>query len=198
MHQIDMSKKIFKHWWISLIVGVLSIITGICCFATPASSFAVMTTFFMAMFFVSGIFNTVSAATNRNWNDNWGWDLARGIIEILLGIWLFMLPLPLVSTTLVYVFGFLMLFHSITGICESCELSKIPIRGWGWLLGCSILSLICSFIYLVTPIYGGIFILVFIGISFILYGIFRIILSFKFRKFNKSINDDDFIEIDVY
>lgn len=194
-----MNKKIFKYWWISLIVGVLSIITGICCFVTPVSAFAVMATFFIAILLVSGIFNTISAVTNRKWNDSWGWDLARGIIEILLGIWLFMLPLPLASTSLVYVFGFMMLFHSITGICESCELSKVPIKGWGWLLGCSILSLLCSFIFLITPIYGGIFILLFVGISFILYGIFRIILSFKLRKFNKMIEDDDCIEvIDVY
>ena len=143
-------QKPFKYWWISLLAGILSIVGGILCFSTPIDSLAVLTLFFVAILIVGGIFNIASAFTNRKWNDYWGWDLARGIIELLLGVWLYMLPLVLVTTTIVYVFGFWMLFHSIIGICESCELARLPIKGWGWLLACNILSLICSFLFLTT------------------------------------------------
>ncbi len=91
---------------------------------------------------------------------------------------------------MLYVFGFWMLFHSIIGICESCELARLPIKGWGWLLACNILSLICSFLFLTTPIFGGLFILVYIGVSFILYGIFRIVLAFKMHSFNRALQEE--------
>ena len=187
LQEIRLNQKIFKYWWISLLVGILSIVAGIFCFSTPIDYLAIFSLFFVIILIIGGIFNIIEAITNRKWNDYWGWDLARGIIELLLGIWLYMLPTILITTTIVYVFGFWMLVHSITGICESCELAQIPIRGWGWLLACNILSLICSFLFLTTPIYGGIFILFYIGISFILYGIFRIILAFKMRNFNKRV-----------
>lgn len=195
--KIQLDKKMFKHWWISLVVGILSIAAGICCLLTPIDSLAVLTNFFMIILIGGGIFNIVLAVTNRKWNDYWGWDLARGIIEVMLGIWLLLLPLPLITATMIYVFGFWMLFHSVMGICESCELSKIELKGWGWLLACNIISLLCSFIFLITPIYGGIFIPIYIGFSFMMYGMFRIILAFQTRKFNKSSNNDEYIEVEV-
>lgn len=183
--ETNLEKKTFKYWWLSLIVGIMSMVAGICCFVTPVSSIVALTTLFMVVLILGGIFNIVSAIMKRQWNHYWGWDLARGIVEVLFGIWLFMLPTSLVTTTLVYVFGFWMMFHSIIGICESCELAGFPLKGWGWLLFFNILSLLCSFIFLISPIYGGIFILVYVGISFMLYGIFRIVLAFQFRKLSK-------------
>lgn len=197
LNVINVDMKSFRYWWISLIVGILSIIAGICCFTTPTSSLAALTELFMAILIIGGIFNIVSAATNRRWNYFWGWDLARGIIELLLGIWLVVLPLPLVTTTLVYIFGFWMLFHSIIGICESCGFAATPIKGWGWMLACNILGLLCSFLFLMSPIYGGVFVLVYVGISFIAYGIFRTVLAFRMRRFNKSMKDDGFTDADV-
>lgn len=179
-------KNCSKHWWISLVAGALGIAAGIYCFITPLESLAALTVFFIAVLLAGGIFNLAFAITNRKWNDNWGWSLARGIIEILLAIWLFMLPLPLVTTTLVYVIGFWMLFHSIVGIIESCGLSRLPAKGWGWLLACNIISLLCAFFFMVSPVYGGLFVLFYIGLSLILYGIYRIVLAFEWRKINKE------------
>ncbi len=184
--EIRIDNNVFKHWWVSLIVGIMGIIAGICCFVTPIRSLAVLTDFFVVILIVGGIFNVVTAALNAKWNRYWGWDLARGILEILLGIWMLLLPTPIITTILVYIFGFWMLFNSIMGICEACELSNIRLVGWGWLLACSILGLLCSFIFLMAPVYGGIFVLAYIGASFILYGIFRIVLAFQIRKYNKQ------------
>lgn len=193
------TKRVFKHWWVSLVIGILSIAVGASCFMVPVDSLAIMTWFFMAVLIAGGIFNIFWAAKNRRWNGTWGWSLARGIMELLFGIWLMMLPLPAVTTALIYVIGFWMLFNSVIGICESCALAELPMSGWGWLLACNILSLICSFIFLAAPVYGGIFILVYIGLSFILYGLFRVVLAFKWRKFNKTAGkeDNDIVDAEV-
>ena len=140
------------------------------------------------------------AVANRNWNWTWGWGLARGLIEVLLGVWLMLLPRPLVTTLWIYVVGFWMLFQSVLGICESCALAPFRGTGWGWLLACNILSLICSFVFLAAPLYGGIFILACIGTAFILYGIFRIVLAFVWRRINRELRrsgGDGFVDAEV-
>ena len=156
--------------------------------------------FFISVLVVGGIFNIAWAVANRNWNDTWGWSLVRGLIELLLGVWLMLLPLPLVTTLLIYVVGFWMLFQSVLGICESCALAPFSGTGWGWLLACNILSLICSFVFLAAPLYGGIFILACVGTAFILYGIFRIVLAFVWRRINRELRrsgGDGFVDAEV-
>lgn len=184
-------KNPFRYWWISLLVGILALAAGIGCFIVPADSLAILTAFFIVILLTGGVCNILWAVSNRKRNSYWGWSLARGLMEILFGIWLLMLPLPIVTTMLVYIIGIMMLLHSILGICESCELSDFGAPGWGWLLACNILSLICAFIFLAAPRYGGLFILAYIGISFLLYGIFRIALAFEWRNINKQIERDE-------
>ena len=181
----------FRYWWISLVIGILGIATGVACFVVPTDSLAVLTAFFIAVLVAGALFNIVWAVMNRRWNGTWGWSLARGLIEVLFGVWLLMLHLPLVTALLIYVVGFWMLFQSVLGICESCALSEFRLPGWGWLLACNILSLICSFVFLAAPLYGGIFILACIGLSFVLYGIFRIALAFEWRRINREFRDSD-------
>lgn len=198
--EMHRTRNLFRYWWVSLVVGILSIVTGVCCFVVPADSLAVMTAFFIAVLVTAGIVNVLWAFANREWNDSWGWSLARGLLEVLFGMWLLLMPLPLVATLLIYVVGFWMLFHSVLGICEASELSGIGVRGWGWLLACNILSLICSFVFLAAPVYGGIFILAYAGVSFVLYGIFRTVLSFEWRRINRKIRSSDvdgFVEAEV-
>lgn len=175
-----------KYWWISLLAGLLSVAAGVGCFCTPVASLAALSVFFIAVMLAGGIFNIVFAIANNRRSEGWGWNLARGIVELLLGIWMWMLPLPFVTATLVYILGFWMLFYAILGICESCELQRYGLKRWWVLLLCNILSLICAFIYLSMPAFGGLFMLIYVACSFILYGIYRIWFAFEVRQLNED------------
>ena len=70
LKEMHRTQNLFRYWWISLIVGILSVITGICCFVIPVNSIAMMTAFFIAVLIVSGIINLIWAFTNRKWNDS--------------------------------------------------------------------------------------------------------------------------------
>lgn len=184
---IRLERKDIRYWWISLIVGLFSIAAGIGCFVTPGGSLALLTVLFVTTLLAGGILNILFATLNRKRIAYWSWSLARGIIEVLLGIWLILLPLPVVTTGLIFLVGFWMLFHSIIGIGESCELQQYDIKGWGWLLACNILSLIFSFVYLMSPVFGGLFVVFYLGFSFVFYGVFRFVLAFKLRCFNQEV-----------
>ncbi len=186
---IDSMRKAVKNWWVSLLVGILAIVMGIWCFTSPSASLLGMTYVFIFGFLLGGILDIYFAVSNRNYMYGWGWTLAGGIFEILLGIMLMVLPTPIVTGILVYMVGFWIMFRSIWGIGESCQLQIMGVRGWGWSLGFSILCLILSFLYLLSPGFGkGIFVVALVGSSILIYGIFRIIIAFKLRQIGKKIN----------
>ena len=49
-------------------------------------------------------------------------------------------------------------------------------------------SYLLDIVFLAAPLYGGIFILACIGTAFILYGIFRIVLAFVWRRINRELS----------
>lgn len=182
----DSMKKVVKNWWVSLLVGVLAIIMGIWCFTSPGASLLGMTYVFIVGFLLGGIMDVCFAVSNRNYMYGWGWSLAGGILEILLGIMLLALPTLAVTGILVYMVGFWILFRSIWGIGESCQLQILGVKGWGWLLALSIMCLILSFLYLLSPGFGkGIFIVALVGTSMLVYGMFRIVMGVKLRQIGK-------------
>ena len=186
---IDSMKRKVKNWWISLIVGILVIALGVWCLVSPGESLVGMAYVFVVVFLLGGVMDIILAVSNRKYAYGWGWTLAAGIMETILGVLLLALPTPTITLMLIYLVGFWILFRSIWGIGESCQLQILGIKGWGWLLALSILCVIMSFLFLISPLFGGIFVVVFVGMTVILYGVFRIIVAFKLRQINKSIKE---------
>lgn len=186
---MDSMKKAIKHWWLSLVVGIVSIIVGVLCFASPDKSLVGLTYVFIASFLIGGVLEIAFALSNRDYRYGWGWTLAAGILEIILGILLIALPMPTVTVILIFMVGFWILFRSIWGIAQSCQLGALGIRGWVWLLALSILSLVFSFLYMLSPAFGGMFLVIFVGSAMILYGLFRMVMAFEVRQLGKDIGE---------
>lgn len=161
--------------WLSLIVGIISIIVGVWCIFTPGSTLSALTLLFIIGFFAAGLFDIILALSTTG-SQGWGWRLAAGIIDILLGIWLCAMPGAQAATILVYVVGFYIFFYSAMGIGESVHLSRYHVSGWGWMLFCNIVGVIASFLFLISPAFGGVFVAWLVGLSFISYGIYRCML----------------------
>lgn len=182
-------RQAVKHWWVSLLVGILAIIVGIWVMMTPYASFAALIVLFEVALIVAGILDVIFAASNRKVLYGWGWNLAGGILEILLGLTLIAIPMASVGVIMIYVVGFWILFRSIWSIGASFDLHQVGIRGWGWLLTLGILMALLSFFFLFSPMFGGMFIVVFIGIAMLVYGVFRIFLGFSLRSLYKEIEE---------
>ena len=161
---VDSMKKAVKYWWTSLLIGILAIIVGICCFASPDASLVGLTYVFITVFLLGGILEIIFAISNRNYMYGWGWTLAGGILEVLLGVLLLTLPTSVVTVMLIYLVGFWILFRAIWGIGEACKLQTSGVKGWGWLLAIKIICLHLAFLYLLSPVSGGLFVIVFIGL----------------------------------
>ncbi len=179
-------KNAVKYWWVSLLIGLLSIILGIWCMTTPDTTLVAISIVFVVGFIVSGIFEIIFAISNKDVIDGWGWTLASGIIDLVLGIILVTLPIPVIATVLIYFVGFWIMFRSIWAIGTAFELKQYGVKGWGWFLALAIAAMLFSIVFILSPVISGAFIIALVSVSFLLYGVFRIYLAFKY----KSLYDD--------
>ncbi len=184
-------KRKVKHWWISLLVGILALILAVWALVTPIETLTAMIYVFIIMFFISGISDIIFAVINRNAMRGWGWSLMNGILEVIFGVILLIIPATVIATILLYIIGFWVLFRSVWSVGEAIELQIIGIRGWGWFLALGILGIIASIIFILSPVFAGIFVVALISLALMFYGIFRIYLAFGLRRINKFISQND-------
>ncbi len=176
-------KTAVKHWYLSLILGVIFIITGIWVLRTPVESYLALSILFSVTFFVNGIFEIIYSISNRKQLNNWGWVLAGGIVDLLFGIWLLSSPLLSIAVLPFFV-GFMLMFRSFTAIGFAIDLKSFGVKGWGWLLALGILSMLFSFVLIWKPMFAGFTIVIWTALAFITIGVFKIILSFRLKRLN--------------
>lgn len=170
----------YKYWYLPLITGIIFIISGIYIFRTPLASYLTLSMLFAAIFFVTGIMEVVNAFSNRQY-PNWGWSLAGGIVDLILGIMLISSP-ALSATILPLYVGITILFRSIMGIGSSLALKKVGIKSWATVMIFSILGLLFAILMIANPVFGGLTIVYYTAISFIMIGIFQIMLALGLKK----------------
>ena len=176
-----------RYWWVPLLTGLLSIGIGIWCFCDPSESLSVLAYFFAACLCASGLLNLFYSLGNIR---GYGWisAMAIGLIEIICGGWMFFLPEPVLVTAFVYAVGIYLIFVTVSSISETCMLMSYSSAWIALLIGFLIATLIFAVIFLAGPIVGGIAVWLYIGLSFVFYGIYRIILSTKIYRLNRKYN----------
>lgn len=173
-----------KNWWVSLILGILFIILAIILMASPIESYATISIVFSIMLFISGILEIIFSVNNRKSLSSWGWYLAGGIIDLILGLFLIMY-IELTMTILPFIMAFWLMFRGISAIGFSIDLNSFGVKNWGWILALGILAILCSFLFIWNPIVAAFSIVYLVSFAFIFIGIFRIMLAFEFRKLHK-------------
>lgn len=176
---------ITRFWWIPLITGLLSIAIGVWCLCSPVESLTVLAYFFAGAICVAGLFNLAFAYSNSDRFPGWGWSLGLGILEVVCGIWMIFLPQPLITTVFIYVVGIYLVFAAINAICDACTFYGYSSDWFGWIMAVLLLTLLFAVVFMAGPIAGGIAVWIYIGISFITFGIYRLILSAKIRRINR-------------
>lgn len=73
-----------RYWWLMLIIGILSILCGIWVFRNPVESYFALAVYFSIMFILYGIGEIVNAFAGQRYR-NWGWGLAVGILDLVIG-----------------------------------------------------------------------------------------------------------------
>ena len=137
-----------KNWWVSLLLGLLYILIAICLMFTPLASYVALSVLFSVSMFVSGTLEILFAVTNRKNISSWGWYLASGIIDLILGIYL-MANIGLSMAVLPFIVAFWLMFRGFASTGYAMDLKRYGTRNWGWYMAFGVLAILCRH-YLAT------------------------------------------------
>ncbi|MGB4253499.1 MAG: HdeD family acid-resistance protein [Minisyncoccales bacterium] len=181
MNNIVMIKNSVKYWYLVLVAGIISIGVGLWVMIFPRESITVTALVFVLTFLITGLFETIFAIANRNAMTNWGWELALGILNLIIGVLLLLNPAISVLTLAFYV-GFVILFHSLAAIIIAFDLKRYLILQWGNLLAMGIIGFILAVLLLVNPSLTTMVVIIFLGLALIIGGTMSIYFSLKLKK----------------
>lgn len=182
---VEEVKSAVKNWWLSLILGILFVGVAILMMFMPQSSYLALALLFSVCVFVAGIFEIIFSITNKDTLSGWGWYLAGGIIDLLVGILLLVIP-GLPEMMIPYLLAFWFMFRGFSAIGFAVDMQRLGSRDWGWYLVFGILAVICAVAIIFRPIAGAITTVYLVAFSFLFIGIFRIMLSFELRNLKKN------------
>ena len=127
---IDTVNSQIKNWWVSLLLGILYVAFGIFLMFTPLSSYVALSILFAVAMFVSGIFEIIFSISNKNTISSWGWYLASGIIDFIIGLFL-MANVNLSMEVLPFVVAFWLMFRGFSSVGYSMDLKRYGTHNWG-------------------------------------------------------------------
>ena len=182
MKKIEVDSGIRNFWWLPLISGLVCLGLGIWTLCVPVEAITFLSYVFAVCLVLTGVLNCCYAGATARYTPGWGWALAMGIIELVCGVWLLCLPAAAVASTFVFVMGFFIFVAVINSLCEAFTLSYFS----GWWVVWSILLLVATVVlagtFLSNPIAGGVVVWLWLGLSLIFFGVFRVSLAFAVRS----------------
>lgn len=179
-----------KLWWIPLITGLFFIGFGVWCLCDPGDSLKILAYILAGTIGAVGVFNVLYSIWAANESNGWGWVAAGGVVEILFSIFLFFIPGPILTWIFVYGVGFYIIFMGIFAFFDAFmrRYSK------GWLLFSLLLlaaTIAFALIFILAPVTPGVIGWLWIGVSFICFGVYRILLACRVHELKKEEGDDE-------
>ena len=165
----------------SLISSIVFAILGIVLIAYPNGTITVISYIIGIMFFLVGAYKALNYFSNKGNYDLYNYDLAFGIIAIILGIVTIAYGSQIFSIFRILI-GLWIIYSAIIRLSLSLKLKTLGTNAWKYSLILSIVMLICG-IYAIAN--NGI-IIVTIGVIVLIYAIIDIIESIIFLN---NVND---------
>jgi uncharacterized membrane protein HdeD (DUF308 family) len=189
-HVENISKKIgraIRHWWLMLVVGILSVIAGILVFVFPLETYVTLSILFGVLMILVGASQLILSSSSNNYLMMRGYFIVGGVLDVLLGLFLCLYP-GITIFLLPILLGIWMLYHSFMIIAFGGDLDTFDAGGHGFVVGCGILLLILAILILMNPFSAGIAaVVVLTGVGLVVFGLILVVLSVRLRNLHKVI-----------
>ncbi|MGJ4788321.1 hypothetical protein EHQ52_02240 [Leptospira koniambonensis] len=174
-----------KHWWLQILVGSIWIATGIITILFPEQSFLVLALAFSFILATTGVSHIIFSLYNKKYTEIFIWNLVVGILDIVIGSLLFIHP-EITAVTLPFVFGFLLIFRSVSLISFSIEIRRLKNSHWIYVIFLGISTLLFAIFVLFFPLIGIFTIVFWTGLGFLASGLGNLYLGWKEFKIERS------------
>lgn len=170
-----------RFWWMPMIVGLISLGLGIWTLSRPEASITFLAYIFSAGLIVAGLLNLIFAVSVSGSYSGWGWSLAVGLLDIIAGVWMFALPAEEMLTTFVFIIGIWILVVAVNELCQSFMLIRVSPWWILWMLLLLIAVIVIAGTFLMNPIEGGVIVWLWLGLSLVFFGIYRITFAARLK-----------------
>jgi uncharacterized membrane protein HdeD (DUF308 family) len=184
-HSIAGIKKAMDYWWLLLLTGIALVSMGLWVFISPEDAYISLSVLFGVCILFVGVFELLFAFSAKRSLNTWGWTVASGIFDILVGCFILAYP-DMTAEILPYVLGFWLLFRGFSAIGFALDMRRFGAIGWGWLLVIAILIIVSGILVLAVPTLGLLHIVIWTAVSFIFAGMFRIFLALHLRRIKED------------
>lgn len=117
----DELKQEVKNWWVSLILGILYVAVALGLMFFPFNGYAALSILFSVSMLVSGLLEIAFAVSNRQRVSSWGWYLAGGVIDMILGLYLVTYPV-LSMEVIPFIIAFWLMFRGFSSVGYAMDL----------------------------------------------------------------------------
>lgn len=176
-------QSIASLWWIPIVRGVLLIALGGYALLTPGLTLVTYATVLGVFAVLDGVLGIIAGA--MGWVASRWWALLRGVIGVLIGLFVLAHP-ALVGTVGIVTIVLLLAIQSIAvGVLEivTAIRERNEIEGEWWHVLGGLLSIVFGGILLSRPLLSGALLIQVLGVFAIIAGVALIVAGFKLRSF---------------
>ena len=180
-----LATTLLRHWWMTLIRGLIWIVFGIVIFTQPLISLVTLTLTFGAFVLADGVGKMVTAIRGRQGNEDWWVLLLAGLCGIGAGVMTFFIP----GLTALAVLFYIATWAIATGLLETVAAIRLrkEIEGEFWMGLSGLVSIAFGVLLMARPGSGALSVLWLIAGYAIALGVTHIFLAFKVRGFTERV-----------
>ena len=141
--QRRLAAAIHAHWKLFLAEGIVMMVLGLLAIAVPEVATLAITILIGWLFFIGGIFRTISVLQHRAM-PGFAWSLLIAVLAILLGLILIVRPIAGVLTLTIWLIVFFII-EGIAAIFLAIE-HRRHLPSWGWVLLSGLVDLLLAYL----------------------------------------------------
>lgn len=173
------NEQLARNWWAVALRGIAGIIFGLIALLVPGAVMLSLALLFGAYVIVDGVFGIVAAVRAAPAHGRWGWLLAEGVLNLIMGGIALALPAAAILVFVLIVGAWAV----VTGLLMLAAAFRAHIsHGRGWLVFSGIISVVWGALLLISPVIGAIILTVWLGAYALLFGVSLLVLAFKLRR----------------
>jgi len=174
-----MCAQLARNWWLIGIRGLLGILFGLIALFAPAAALLSLALLFAAYLLVDGVFGIVAAVRAAGHGERWGWLLAEGVLNVVVGCIAAAFPAAAVLAFIVMTAVWALLSGGMM-IVSAFRLHLT--HGRWWLMLGGVASAIFGILLLIAPMMGALVLTWWLGAYAIVFGVALLVLAFRLRS----------------
>ena len=189
--QQRVAEAISGLWWLILLRGILLLILGGYALFHPGMTVMALTKVLGIFVLVDGVVAILAGILG--WTDSRGWTILRGILGIVIGIFVLghaNVIAGIAAIVIVFVLAAQAIASGILEIIVAIRQRK-KIEGEGWLILSGVLSIVFGLILAAAPLTTAAILIRILGVFAICFGIMLIILAFRAKNVGKTLTNND-------